>query len=363
MIDIYGIDKVKNCNVDDVVRSAVKWHFSQETGSQFWIEKMKTLKFNPLTDVKTFKDLIHFDDYSDEMKTIDVDKLIPKGIVDLGLKFNVFESGGTTGSPQRIVDSYSRKIGLEWVDSHFDDFGLSEDVKGNWLHVGPSGPHIVGTSIGRLSQKRGKICFYIDFDPRWVKKAAKNKKIEVVNDYVQHILEQIDEVLTTQTISVMFVTPSVLQAISSNGNLMAKIREKIKYIIWAGTAMGEDNLDAYQNYLFPEITFMGLYGNTLMGIAPQRKPEDGDEYLCIYQPFNPFSIVEVFDESDNSCPTVLGNRGQVCMTLMTPDMFIPRHFERDNVAWVKSSSKYMTNGIADVRPLDTLKEHIFEGVY
>ena len=34
----------------------VHWHFSEETGSPFWLEKKAELKFDPLTEIKCFDD-------------------------------------------------------------------------------------------------------------------------------------------------------------------------------------------------------------------------------------------------------------------------------------------------------------------
>ncbi len=44
----------------------VHWHFSDETGSPFWLEKKSELDFDPLTDVKCFDDLKKFPLFEDE---------------------------------------------------------------------------------------------------------------------------------------------------------------------------------------------------------------------------------------------------------------------------------------------------------
>ena len=37
---------------DEYVQAAMQWHFGQETGSPYWLEKAKTLEFDPRTDVR-----------------------------------------------------------------------------------------------------------------------------------------------------------------------------------------------------------------------------------------------------------------------------------------------------------------------
>jgi hypothetical protein len=50
----------------------VRWHFSPETGSGYWLTRAKALDFNPLTDVKTFEDLALFPNIVDELRDVDV---------------------------------------------------------------------------------------------------------------------------------------------------------------------------------------------------------------------------------------------------------------------------------------------------
>ncbi|OOM07470.1 hypothetical protein [Clostridium saccharobutylicum] len=364
MLDLFNLEDVdKKVSINDIVKSTIKWHFSEETGSKYWLEKRKLLKFNPLKDVNTFDDLYLFDDITDDFRNVKVQDLIPKGLLKYGWDFKVFESGGTTGNPQRIIDMYSRGKALKWVNKLMNRVGIENKQEGNWLHVGPTGPHIVGTSIGRLANQRKKLCYYIDFDPRWVKKIAKDERFDLVREYVQHIITQMVDVLTNQNISVVFVTPSVLEAISKDERVINLINKKVSAIIWAGTSMKEDDLAAYENYIFPEVKFFGVYGNTLMGIAPQREKHPDDKYSCVYQTFYPFSVVNVVDVNDKLKKVEYGERGQVSMSLMTPDIFIPWHLERDEVVRIEPLGEYTWDGVANIKPLDSLGSTIIEGVY
>ena len=43
-------EKIKNAKtrLDAQVREIVRWHFSPDTGTPFWLEKAKSFNFNPL---------------------------------------------------------------------------------------------------------------------------------------------------------------------------------------------------------------------------------------------------------------------------------------------------------------------------
>lgn len=45
---------------DAFVRAAMDWHFNPATGSPFWLERARTLDFDPRTDVRTLADLALF---------------------------------------------------------------------------------------------------------------------------------------------------------------------------------------------------------------------------------------------------------------------------------------------------------------
>ena len=44
----------------------VGWHFSDQTGCPFWLEKKRELPFDPLRDIKCFADLKKFPPFEDE---------------------------------------------------------------------------------------------------------------------------------------------------------------------------------------------------------------------------------------------------------------------------------------------------------
>jgi hypothetical protein len=83
------------------LRTAIAWHFRADTGSAFWLQA--ALDFDPLTEVRTFADLHRFPNLVDELRSVPVEDLIPRGYGSPAPIPRIFESGGTTGAPKRTA--------------------------------------------------------------------------------------------------------------------------------------------------------------------------------------------------------------------------------------------------------------------
>ena len=44
--------------------------------------------------------------------------------------------------------------------------------------IGPTGPRRLRLAIEHLANHRGSSCYFVDLDPRWVKKLISNKQID-----------------------------------------------------------------------------------------------------------------------------------------------------------------------------------------
>jgi hypothetical protein len=149
---------------DEFIQSAMEWHFSPQTGSPFWLERAKSLDFDPRTDVKSFEDLTLFPNVTNELRDVRAQDLIPQGYGPRPEVVGVFESGGTTGAPKRIVvlrEWWDRM--LAWQVAHLDARGVPRN--GNWLVLIPSGPHMAGEMMRRQAAALGGMSFTIDMDP------------------------------------------------------------------------------------------------------------------------------------------------------------------------------------------------------
>ncbi|EUA16246.1 putative phenazine antibiotic biosynthesis domain protein [Mycobacterium xenopi 4042] len=147
-IDVSLLEVPRSEPVEDpeaYLRAAVAWHFSEDTGSPFWLRIAATLNFDPLTDINTFADLRLFPDLVNELRTAPVEDLIPRGYGSPPPLPQIFESGGTTGAPKRTVQM------PDWIEQvvrwQTEDFTAGGFLPGRgFLCLMPSGPHGWATS-------------------------------------------------------------------------------------------------------------------------------------------------------------------------------------------------------------------------
>ncbi|WP_175439336.1 phenazine biosynthesis protein [Streptomyces vilmorinianum] len=343
---------------DAHIRKLMAWHFGEDTGSPFWLGKKGRLGFDPLTDITGLADLARFPDVSEELRTVPAQRLIPRGLA--GRPFRVYDSGGTTGAPKRIVDSGYRSTLLEWARERLIASGVPGD--GNWLHLGPSGPHVIGFDVSRYAALGGGVFYTVDLDPRWVKHLLGAGRTDEADDYVQHLLDQAETILESQDIAVLNTTPPLLEAICARPKLHARIRDGVRAIIWAGTSISAESLRQLDEVFFPGQAVVGIYGNSLMGVAPQRPAAPGDPYPCVFEPYPVTTRLELVDDEGALVP--YGERGRVRLHLVAEEMFLPNILERDSAVRLAPGPGSVVDGLADVQTYTALDGvRIIEGVY
>lgn len=347
---------------EELVQAAMQWHFHPETGSPFWLRQKDHLPFDPLKDIRTVEDLHLFPDVSQLWRSVVAEDLIPTGCrISQEEACSVFESGSTTGAPKRIIEMTSRKRGVEWVNTILSQHDIPE--QGHWLHIGPTGPHIVGRSVGLLAQLRRSLCYYIDFDPRWVKTCIQRSRRDIVSLYIDHVINQAITVLQTQPISMIFATPPILEAICARPAALELFQQRARVLIWAGTSISEETLYLLEEEFFPDAKIVGWYGNTLMGIACQRPRLPEDTERCIFQPFYPYCLVDVVKTDKPEELVSYGESGRVRVTLLTRELFVPNTLERDSAVRQRPASTFRWDGLARIGVLPNAREEIVEGVY
>jgi phenylacetate-coenzyme A ligase PaaK-like adenylate-forming protein len=351
--------------LDAHVRETVAWHFSPDTGAPFWLERAKSMKFNPLKDVKTFDDLKLFGLFEDEwLRGGPLQRWIPRGLK--GKPIYVFETGGTTGIPKSRIASEDWKIDYELMSETLPEKYFPRGA--NWLMLGPSGPRRLRLAVEHLCQHRGGICFCIDLDPRWVVHLLKDRRIDEVNRYKDHCIEQVLTVLKAgHDIRCMFTTPKLLEALAQAlGKQGRTIKETgITGIFSGGTEFTpqftrfavEELLDNGDVYMTP------TYGNTLMGLACSKPvgPEDG--YKISYYAPQPRAAVQVVNFDDYEKVVAYGQTGRVLLTTLTKEFFMPRFPERDEGEREPPYAKYPWDGVSGVRPYHEFAATTTVGVY
>jgi hypothetical protein len=368
--------------LDAQVREVVRWHFSPETGTPFWLEKAKTYKFDPLKDVQTFDDLKLFGTFEDDwLRGGPVRRWVPKAYANKPVY--VFETGGTTGLPKSriVIDDF--RIDYEMMSQTLPDQYFPKGS--NWLMLGPSGPRRLRLAIEHLAQFRGGICFCIDLDPRWVVKLIKQRKLDEANAYKEHCIDQALTILAGgHDIKCMFTTPKLLAALDAalrEGKLEDKMRQLgqkvpaggvrsirqagITGIFSGGTEFTpqftreawEEMLDEGAVYMTP------TYGNTLMGLACSKPIGPRDGFKITYYAPQPRAAIQVVDPKNYDRVVGYGETGRVLLTTLTKEFFVPRFPERDEGEREPPYVTFPWDGVSGVRPFSELAATTVVGVY
>jgi hypothetical protein len=370
--------------LDAQVREVVQWHFSPDTGTPFWLDRAKSFKFNPLKDVQGFDDLKLFgvfeDDWLRGAPGLDIRRWVPRGFEDKPVY--VFETGGTTGIPKsRIV------VEDHWIDYEQMSETLPDEYfprGSHWLMLGPSGPRRLRLAIEHLAQHRGGICFCVDLDPRWVIRLIKERRIEEVNRYKDHCIEQAITILAAgHDIKCMFTTPKLLEALDAKlrSGALEEMRRKIGHPVPEGSLRsipdagitgifsgGTEFTPQFTRFAVEEIlenrTYMTpTYGNTLMGLACSKPVGPHDGYKITYYAPQPRAAIQVVDPDNFDCVVDYGKTGRVLLTTLTKEFFVPRFPERDEGEREPPYVRYPWDGVSGVRPFAELAAATTVGVY
>ncbi|MEV6471185.1 phenazine antibiotic biosynthesis protein [Streptomyces sp. NPDC051657] len=334
---------------DDLVRAAMQWHFSPETGTPFWLRRQETLDFNPRHDIRTMADLLLFPQVVDDLRYAPVEDLLPRGYGGTAEVIGVFESGGTTGVPKRVLYL------ADWMEREMANAMRAMDERGyphgaNWLSLGPSGPHDYAELTGQHARRRGGFRFAVDFDPRWVRRCLREGRGEEADRYLDHVLAQAADVLRSQRTGALQAPPPVLERLARDERLVDLVRDQVEVITWCGTSMDRDTRDLLRGEVFPGIPLFGLYGSTMaLGAAFERvTTEDGDSAFDSPSPHVSYTVVD----PGSGRPAAVGETGQVVMHHVSKSALLPNNRERDLARRVTAPPDAVGHSVADVRPLE-----------
>ncbi len=345
--------------LDAHVREIVRWHFASETGTPVWLDFAKTCGFDPLQDIRGFDDLVaRFPNFDGERLRNDAHELwIPRAF--RGRPFTIFETGGTTGMPKQRIgwDDYKRDyehFSPSLADAHFPRGGY-------WLMVGPTGPRRLRLAIEHLANFRGSSCYFVDLDPRWVKKLIGNGDHAGAKAYMVHVVEQATLLLKNRKIDVVFTTPKLLEAL---GEELSLADAGVKGILCGGTEMNPQMVRfLVEEVLEKRVAFVPVYGNTLMGLAASDPDTLAREFSITYHAPQPFAATRVTDPKDSRKLVEYGARGRVELTTLTQEFFLPRFLERDDAIRRPPCALYAWDGAGEVKPFQEAGTRIIEGVY
>jgi phenylacetate-coenzyme A ligase PaaK-like adenylate-forming protein len=346
----------------EYLHAAMAWHFGSETGSPFWLRRANTLNFDPLTDITSYEDLSLFPNVVDELRNVPVEDLIPLGYGPNPAQPRVFESGGTTGSPKRVILMPDCLEGAVQRMVQGPRFAGREPA--NVLLMMPSGPHMVGCMYDYVAKVQNVIKFCIDMDPRWVKKLVDRGLADQAKVYVEHLLDQAEQVLSSQSAGLLVTTPPLLWACARRTSLAQLINDKIELIYWGGTHMKIDERFELQHKHFPKVSFLSGYSSIMIlgDGAIERAGLTADQDI-IYDPHSPAATFRVINPETGD-PVDYGKRGQVVMTHISKGMFVPNNLERDTAIRVPGLPGQIGDSVSAPEPVDTFRGKVVtEGIY
>ncbi|MEM9553111.1 MAG: hypothetical protein AAGC60_02555 [Acidobacteriota bacterium] len=345
--------------LDAHVREIVRWHFSPETGSPFWLDKAKSFDFDPLRDVEGFTDLRRFGHFQDEwLRGGPVRRWVPKGFE--GQPVYVFETGGSTGVPKSRINIHDFETDYEIFGDSLRDESFPPGA--DWLMLGPSGPRRLRLAIEHLAHHRGGICFFVDLDPRWVSGLVKKGRWDELEAYKEHVTSQALKILRAHpNIHCLFTTPKLLEHLASKIDM---VQAGIQGIFCGGTEMNAEFHRFAREELVPGADFVPVYGNTLMGLArgADFDPETKD-YTITYYPPLPRAVFEIVDPDDLDQTVGYGETGRVLLTTLTKEFFMPRFAERDEGERAAPIADYPWDGVSNLRLFSRFQKKVAVGVY
>ncbi|CAI7974309.1 conserved hypothetical protein [Frankia sp. Hr75.2] len=352
--------EIASIDADEYIGALMRWHFSEETGSPYWLRRSRSLDFDPIADVRTFADLVLFPNVVNEFRDVPVEDLVPRGLTGADRVIaGIFESGGTTGAPKRFV-MFERwaEFALSWDEFHYSDLGTT-----NILAIAPSGPHMFGDFASRRARRHNGVRFTVDLDPRWIKNLIARGALEEADRYAEHLVDQAAHILTSQSVGILVTTPPLLERIARRAELVEVINKNIRFICWSGAHMDADSRDIFRREVFPGIPLKGLYGSTtVLGMSRERPQEDSDE-LAVFDPPSPYITFQVVDPGTGA-EVGFGERGQVVMNHLTKYALVPNNLERDTAVRVEPLTGALGCAVADVAPVTTFdSQAVIEGVY
>ena len=339
------------------LKEIIQWHFSPETGCPFWLDWAKK-NFDPRKEVQSIGDMLKFPHFADEsLRDLQPEVWVPAQFK--GKPFNIFETGGTTGMPKQRIGWNDYKVDYEEFSGKISDEHFPRGQA--WLMVGPTGPRRLRLAIEHLANFRGSACYFIDLDPRWVKKVISAKQFDQAKAYMAHVVDQATTILKHRKIAGLFTTPKLLEALAEKVNLYDA---GIRGVFCGGTTMAPQYVRfIVEEVLEGRIGFYPTYGNTLMGLAASVPLKPEDNFSITYYAPQPRAVLRVVNPNKTEETVAYNSWGRVELTTLTTEFFMPRFLERDEAIRREPRTPYAWDGVAEVRPFGAMEKTIVEGVY
>lgn len=345
---------------DEHLCEILKLHLHPEHGSLFWLQREAELGLSILDRVRSINDLASLGTMNaDILSARSVWDFVPRGESRHRSHFITAETGGTTGVP--IATVYSRDDFEEAFIKPFVKVAKSIGFPtcGEWLFIGPSGPHIIGKAQRRLAEEMGAPDpWSVDFDPRWVKRLVPESF--GAQRYIEHVLSQAKAILSRESVTTLFSTPPILSSLAAD--MDDTHREQILSIHYCGMTISAEQVNHFRA-LFPNAVHLSGYGNTLFGCALEVS-DIQREHVDYYPNGNRLHFGILPNKSSKTDKP----NGQIYFHRLDRSMLLVGFCERDWASVVAPNAAALQLGIArcglrDPGPCPETKQHLRVGIY
>ena len=336
-------DQWREIDLDDWTRQVLRRHFDPDTGSPYWLGRRETLDFDPLS-LDGYADLVRFGPFP-RPDLVDGD---PLDLVPLStprpLNGRVWESGDGERLYYGPAMLAHRAAYRTW------SLTRAGFVPGRtWLHAAPSGPHVTGEDAWEISTGFGSRAFAVDMDPRWVKRLLAAGRYQDAEAYTAHVVDQIADVLGPQRVEYLNTTPAVFQAlIRGHPHLVAGLDG----VHLSGAPITAKTLGDFVEALDGGICLTS-YHNTFGDCVSVPLPTA--DAALLYVPSYPQVTGAVVAKDDWSVPVAHGQIGQIRLTVLHEDLFLPNVLQRDQAIRCFLGDDWPGDGFASVFPLQPLR--------
>lgn len=339
-------------------------HLDPEQGSPWWLARQDALGFDLRARLRDIDDLPLLGPFDlGVFHAQPLEAFIPRS-VRARSRLLYAETGGTTGSP--VPTAYTpREFHAAFIQPLLDRIDRRLFAAGgNWLWLGPSGPHVIGQAARRialLTTRRDAFC--IDFDPRWFRKLAPGSLGRT--RYLEHVLEQACALLAVQDVRYLFATPVVLRELLPR--LTPARRSAVRFVYLGGMPVEPEVMGEIVTAL-PQASFLAGYGNTLFGVcheaAAGRDYARTVTYHCDTARLHLRLVApDAAAAGHLDRGVAAGQRGQIMMHRLDASLFLPCVLERDHAIHLAGEASSGAQHFADPRPPAGSGPIIDKGIY
>jgi thienamycin biosynthesis protein ThnN len=346
-----------------IIKEILSLHFDADSGTPYWLDQEKFLGLDAKKEIRCTQDF-HLLGPMDinALRSRPLTDFIPRSLLHKLPEMILSETGGTTGPPCRRVftkDEFYNAFISAWlkaVEKH------SFPKKGNWLFVGPGGPHIIAHSAREMARSIGSLePFSVDCDVRWFRKQEPDSLGFTL--YLDHVLDQAVNIISTHQINTIFTTPILLSALGER--MTSEQRQCIQGIHTGGMAQDAE-LTARLKEIYSNAVILPGYGNSLFGVIFERNAAIPGEDSVFFIEDPPLWLQLVPLTSTPGVDVDLKivqpplQQGRVVLHRLDPSFLIINLVERDGACYATGSN---CRGLMHVRPLQQLLPQDNQGVY